>query len=142
MHHSHIKLGMVLQLGVLHVAYQIYICHLLTFCFKLILFFDVTWSNAKFLSLFSQQPCITASSNLVWCFCYGSYTLLTKFVSASYMYLLPVLRLTLFSDITWSSAKFSSDFAGVYKVSSYRFLVVCKINQSFILCISPLKHLL
>ena len=70
---------------------------------------DITWSSVKFLSHFSQQPCITATSNLVWCFGYMSHT---EFKSASY--LLPVFQLTgsLFSDITWSSAKFLSYFAG------------------------------
>ena len=43
--------------------------------------------------------------NLVWCFNYGSYISLTEFTSATY--LLPVLCLGLFSDIPWSSAKFS-----------------------------------
>ena len=49
-----------------------------------------------FQSHFSQQLCITALSNLVWCFafCYGSYMLLTEFMSA--IYLLPVLRLFIF----------------------------------------------
>ena len=71
----------------------------------------ITWSSAKFSSHFFRQPCITANSNLVLCFWYGSYTSHTEFTSASY--LLPVLRLTLFSNITWSTAKFSSQFTGV-----------------------------
>ena len=45
---------------------------------------------------FSQQPCITATSNLVWCFGYGSFTSLTEFSSASY--LLPVSQLGSFLD--------------------------------------------
>ena len=40
------------------------------------------------------------------------YTSLTKFTSASY--LLPVFWHSLFFNITWSSARFSSLFAGVY----------------------------
>ena len=55
--------------------------------------------NQYFPTHFSQQPCITATSNLVWCFGWGTYTSLTEFTSASD--LLPVVRLTLFSDITW-----------------------------------------
>ena len=34
---------------------------------------------------FSQQPCITATSNLLWFLGYGSYTSLAKFRSASYL---------------------------------------------------------
>ena len=56
--------------------------------------------NQYFPSHIFQQPCITATSNLAWCFGQGSYTSLTKLTSASYLF--PVLRLSLFSDITWS----------------------------------------
>ena len=31
-------------------------------------YIQTTWSSAKFLSHFSQQPCITVTLNLVWCF--------------------------------------------------------------------------
>ena len=53
--------------------------------------------NQYFPSHVSLQPCITATSNLVWCFGKGSYTSITEFRSASY--LLPVLRPSLFSYI-------------------------------------------
>ena len=125
MHHSHFKLGMVLLLGVLHVAYRIHIRKLSTSCFmtktifrhnmlkckifialfsatmyyshfKLGMFIPLGISifphsvrNQYFPFHFSQQPCITTSSNLIWCFGKGSWMLLTKCRSASYV--LPVL---------------------------------------------------
>ena len=46
----------------------------------------------------SQQPCINATSNLVWCFGKGSCMSLSEFRSASY--LLPFSRLGSFSDTT------------------------------------------
>ena len=39
MHHSHFKHGMVLRLGVLHVAYQIHVSHLSTSCFSTLFIF-------------------------------------------------------------------------------------------------------
>ena len=42
-HHSHLKHGMVLRLGVLHVAHQIQVCDLFTSCFTTCLFSDITW---------------------------------------------------------------------------------------------------
>ena len=56
-----------------------------------------------FPSHFSQQPCITATSNLVGCFSKGSYTLLTEFRCASNLlpFLtfcpLPIFYVTVFS---------------------------------------------
>ena len=38
---------------------------------------------------------------------------------------------SLFSDITWSSANFSSHFVGVYLVSSYRFFVPTVLSWAF-----------
>ena len=64
--------------------------------------------NQYFPSNFSQQPSIKTTSNLVWCFGCRSYMLLTESTSASY--LLSVLKLSLYSDITWSSAKFLLHF--------------------------------
>ena len=146
MHYRLYKLGMVLWLGDLHVAYLIQIRQLSTSCFTTS-FSNIPWSSAKFRSTFlsnhASQPLQT------W---YGAsargptrrlpnsrppviYFLFQIFVALfsanmhhshlkffivlavlhvayrihvrSYMYLLPVLRVSLFSDITWSSAKFS-----------------------------------
>ena len=41
MHHSHFTLGMVLQLGVLHVAYRIHVRQLSTSCFMTFIFYMV-----------------------------------------------------------------------------------------------------
>ena len=66
------------------------------------LFSKITCLGAKSLSHFSQQPCIKATSNLVWCFGLGSFTLFTEFTPTTY--LLHVLQLSLLSNITWSNA--------------------------------------
>ena len=68
MHHSHFKLGMVLWLGVLHVAYRIQVSQLFTSCFTTYLIFRLSVCYQYFPTHFSRQPCITATSNLVWCF--------------------------------------------------------------------------
>ena len=91
MHHSHFKIGMVLLLRVLHIAYRIQAHQLSTSYFTTWFIFRHSVRNQCFPSHLSQQPCITATSNLVWCFSLGSYRSLTKFRSASY--LLSVLQL-------------------------------------------------
>ena len=68
-----------------------------------------------FCHFFSQQPCITGTSNLVWCFGLGSYTSLTKFRFASY--LLPVSRLSSFWTLHLA-------VAGIFSLrKTHRFLV-------------------
>ena len=115
MHHSHLewcfRMGSYTSFTEFTSA-----CYLLS-VLRLSLFSDITWSTAKFSLHLSQQPCITATSNLVWCFSLGSYTSFTEFTSDSH--LLPVLRLSLFSDTRCSPDKFSLHFAGVYLVNSY-----------------------
>ena len=63
------------------------------FLFYDLVYFRPSVRNQYFPSHFSQQPCITATSNLVWCLGCRSYTSLTEFRFANY--LLPVLRLSL-----------------------------------------------
>ena len=59
-----------------------------------------------FQSHFSQQPCITATSNLVFCFGYGSHMSLTEFRSASY--LLSVSRLcSILDSASWDGGVYS-----------------------------------
>ena len=60
----------------------------------ILFYFFLSVHNQYFLSHFSQQPCVTATSDLPWCFGWGSYTLLREFRSARY--LLPVLGLVYF----------------------------------------------
>ena len=48
MHHSHFKLGMMLRLGILHVAYRIRSSSYPLPVLRLSIFTDITWSSAKF----------------------------------------------------------------------------------------------
>ena len=50
MHHSHFKLGLVLCIGVLQVAYWSHIHQLSISFFRPTLFLDITWSSSKFSS--------------------------------------------------------------------------------------------
>ena len=107
-HHSYFKLGTILRLRVLHVAYRIQVHQLSTSCFTTSFIFPHSIRNQYFLSHFSHQPCITATSNSVNCFGYGFYASVTEFRSTNY--LLPVLRLRLFSDILFVTNIFCRTF--------------------------------
>ena len=50
------------------ITYRIQVLQLSTSCFRTWFIFRHSVRNQYFPSHFSQQPCITATSNMVWCF--------------------------------------------------------------------------